>query len=323
MNSLLLMLMDGQFHSGQALGQRLGVSRSAVWKKIKSLETDYGLSIQRISGRGYRLSEPLSLLDSTLLTQTAHELGWNFALHERLDSTNTCCMQLIQQADYEKPQVVMAEWQTAGRGRRGRQWVSPVIAQNLLFSLGLRLQADTRCLTGLSLVVGLAVLATLRYFGLAQAGLKWPNDVYVNNRKIAGILLELTGNPTDICHLVIGIGINLNMMPHSQSAIEQPWTSLRYETGQRVNRTALAACLMQNLHHYLALQAQVGFQGLRHEWEQHHLWQGQRCILSTPNQEISGTALGIDDEGSLRLLVNGQEQSFCAGELSLRLDHDS
>jgi len=322
MKSLLPMLMDGRFRSGQELGKLLGISRSAVWKKIKYLEQEYGLHIHKVPGRGYRLSEPLSLLDEARLSRELDSLGWSFHLYERLDSTNSECLRRVQQ-DYTRPIVVTTELQTAGRGRRGRTWVSPVAAQNLFFSLAMRLEKGASVLDGLSLVVGLAVLKVLRQYGLSHAGLKWPNDIYAGDRKIAGVLLELVGNPVDVCHLVIGIGINVNMLDEGSQAIDQLWTSLRKETGRLIDRTELATTLAHSLHSYLEQHAISGFSSVKTNWEADHLWQGKRCSLSSGSQDIVGIVLGVDTKGSLRLLVDGQEQVFCAGELSLRLHHDS
>lgn len=312
------MLMDGHFHSGQEIGNLLGISRSAVWKKIQHLETDYGLQIHRVPGRGYRLSEGLSLLEPLTLQEYCQTLGWSFIWQERLDSTNAECLRRVQ-TDYAQPFVVMTEYQQAGRGRRGRSWISPTAGQNLFFSLAMRLDNSPSALSGLSLVTGLAVLQALRELGLSHAGLKWPNDIYANQRKIAGILLELTGNPVDVCHLVIGIGINVNMLATDTTEIDQQWTSLRQETGQKVDRTQLSLALIRSLHTYLDQHLTLGFQSLKKQWEENHLWQGQDCVLSSASQSVQGRVLGVDDEGALRLLVNGQEQRFCAGELSLRL----
>lgn len=327
MKSLLPMLTDGHFHSGQEIADCLGVSRSAVWKKMKLLERDYGLQIHSVPGRGYCLSNPLSLLDEKILSEAMDALNWSFHLYERVNSTNSIAMQLIQ-ADPSRPIVVMSEYQSAGRGRRGRQWVSPIAGQNLFFSLAMRLENSASALPGLSLVVGLAVMNTLRYFGLDEVGLKWPNDLYVSGRKISGILLEITGNPVDVCHLVIGIGINVNMrssseMLDSKNLIDQPWTSMIQELDSLVNRTELTIALANNLKIYLDRQRLLGFEAFQKEWEANHIWQGKSCTIHSGTHEYLGIVLGVDGEGALRFLINGQEQVFCAGELSLRVNHDS
>lgn len=314
MNKLLKLLQDGRFHSGRELGEALGVSRSAVWKHLQRVQSETALLLYKVPGRGYRLAEPLSLLDEDKLVPRMRAMGWALHLFDTLDSTNAEALRLL--ASGQAPLLVLAEAQSAGRGRRGRQWVSP-FGKNLYCSLALEVHGGARQLSGMSLVVGLAVMQTLRQMGLPQAGLKWPNDVYVDGRKISGILLELTGDPADQCHVVAGIGINVNM--HEAEGIDQPWTSLNEWIGM-VDRNELALTLAGQLKTYLDQHASTGFSGLRDEWEASHIWQHRRCTLSTGTQEFSGTVLGVDHQGGLRLMIDGVERSFSGGELSLRLD---
>ncbi|MCY1291294.1 Bifunctional ligase/repressor BirA [compost metagenome] len=216
---------------------------------------------------------------------------------------------------------MLAESQSAGRGRRGRSWVSP-FAESLYYSLVLRLDGGAGQLEGLSLVVGLAVLQALRDSGMTSIGLKWPNDLLVSGRKIAGILLELSGDPADVCHVVIGIGINANMREVDR-AIDQPWTSLALELGGLCDRTALAMRMNRCLHEYLSAHQARGFAALRDEWEANHLWQQRHVVLTSGAQQIEGVVLGIDQRGALRLQTKSGEQCFSGGEISLRLQHDS
>jgi BirA family biotin operon repressor/biotin-[acetyl-CoA-carboxylase] ligase len=211
---------------------------------------------------------------------------------------------------------VTAECQTAGRGRRGRAWVSPY-AENLYFSLALRIDGGMRQLEGLSLVVGLAVMRALHDFGVPEAGLKWPNDILVGQKKLAGILLELVGDPADVCHVVLGIGINVNMQAAPE--VDQQWTSVQLETGQSQDRCRLAGVLAAHLYAYLERHRAEGFATLRTEWESHHLWQGRPVSLIAGVNHIDGVVLGIDQQGALRLQVGAQEKSYSGGELSLRL----
>ncbi|WP_218422218.1 bifunctional biotin--[acetyl-CoA-carboxylase] ligase/biotin operon repressor BirA [Stutzerimonas stutzeri] len=314
MNKLLRLLQDGRFHSGQELGEALGVSRSAVWKHLQRIQNETALPLYKIPGRGYRLAEPLSLLAEDQLLPQLEALGWELYLFDALDSTNAEALRLLSTG--RAPFLVVAESQSAGRGRRGRHWVSP-FGQNLYCSLAFKVHGGTRQLSGMSLVVGLAVMQTLRGMGLPQAGLKWPNDVYVDGRKIGGILLELTGDPADECHVIAGIGINVNMA--DAEGIDQPWTSLREWIGM-VDRNELLLTFAATLKTYLDRHLAAGFASLRGEWEAAHIWQGQSCTLSTGAHELSGTVLGVDPQGGLRLMIDGVERSFSGGELSLRLD---
>lgn len=318
MLKLLTLLKDGRFHSGEALGAVLGVSRSAVWKQLQLLESELNLTVYKVRGRGYRLAAPLALLDAEEIASLAVKEPWPALVHDEIDSTNAEALRLIA-AGRVAPFLVLAERQSAGRGRRGRAWSSP-FAQNLYYSLVLRVEGGMRQLEGLSLVVGLAVRQTLLALGVTSAGLKWPNDVLVDNRKVAGILLELVGDPADVCHVVLGIGINVNMQ---QADIDQAWTSLCLEGGQLVDRNRLAALLGDNLRVYLARHHEQGFSALQEEWERAHLWQGRSVSLVAGSSCIDGVVLGIDRQGALRLDVGGVEKSFSGGELSLRLRDDS
>ena len=317
MLKLLTLLKDGRFHSGEALGAALGVSRSAVWKQLQLLESELGLAVYKVRGRGYRLAAPLLLLDAVEIARASRQVHWPALVYDDIDSTNAEALRLVA-TDRATPFLVLAERQSAGRGRRGRAWSSP-FAQNLYYSLVLRVDGGMRQLEGLSLVVGLAVRQVLRALGV-NAGLKWPNDVLVENRKIAGILLELVGDPADVCHVVLGIGINVNMQ---DADIDQAWTSLRLETGQWVDRNQLVTLLSESLHGYLARHRADGFRGLQAEWEEAHLWQGRAVSLVAGSNTIAGVVLGIDPQGALRLNVDGIEKSFSGGELSLRLRDDS
>lgn len=178
-----------------------------------------------------------------------------------------------------------------------------------------------RQLEGLSLVVGLAVLQTLRALGVSDAGLKWPNDVLVGQKKLAGILLELVGDPADVCHVVLGVGINVNMQMTDE--VDQQWTSLRLESGRTFDRNHLVAQLGQMLQVYLSRHQVGGFSAIQAEWEQNHLWQGRAVSLIAGVNHIDGEVLGIDSQGALRLKVGGVEKVFSGGELSLRLRDDS
>jgi len=317
MQTLLNLLKDGRFHSGQDLGAALGISRSAVWKQLQHLEAELGLSIHKVRGRGYQLAAPMTLLDSRTLSAIAP--GWPVTVLDSVDSTNAEALRAIGQGNLA-PFLVLAERQVSGRGRRGRKWVSP-FAENLYYSLVLRIDGGMRQLEGLSLVVGLAVLQALRNFGVPGAGLKWPNDVLVGNKKIAGILLELVGDPADVCHVVLGIGVNVNMQ--QADGVDQQWTSIRLESGRCTDRNILVAELGKQLSAYIQRHQVDGFSALQAEWEANHLWQDRSVSLIAGSSHINGVVLGIDSQGALRLKVDGVEKVFSGGELSLRLRDDS
>jgi BirA family biotin operon repressor/biotin-[acetyl-CoA-carboxylase] ligase len=318
MLTLLELLKDGRFHSGEALGAALGVSRSAVWKQLQLLEAELNLPIHKVRGKGYQLASPLVFLNTEEIARSVPSLAWSIHIHGSIDSTNAEALRLVGAAQ-AAPILVLAEQQTAGRGRRGRKWVSPV-AQNVYYSLLLRIEDGLRQLEGLSLVVGLAVIQALRESGVQDVVLKWPNDVLVGQKKIAGILLELVGDPADICHVVIGIGINVNMQ---KAEVDQQWTSVQLETGSAVDRNALVAQVSLQLQRYLDRHKEAGFAALQEEWEGSHAWQGRAVSLIAGVSRIDGVVLGVDRQGALRLSVDGVEKTYSGGELSLRLRDDS
>jgi len=319
MLTLLELLKDGRFHSGEALGAALGVSRSAVWKQLQHLEAELNLPIHKVRGKGYQLASPLVFLNAEAIAASAPSLSWPVHISDTIDSTNAEALRLID-VGCVPPFLVLSEQQTAGRGRRGRKWVSP-FAQNVYYSLVLRIEGGLRQLEGLSLVVGLAVMRSLRELGVHGAALKWPNDVLVGDKKVAGILLELVGDPADICHVVLGIGINVNMQKAEE--VDQQWTSVRLETGSAIDRNLLVAQLGMQLQGYLSRHKAGGFAVLQEEWEHNHLWQGRAVSLIAGTSQVDGKVLGVDHQGALRLSVDGVEKIYSGGELSLRLRDDS
>lgn len=314
MLNLIRLLQDGQFHSGEFLGEALGISRAAVWKHLKHLEAAYGLDIHRVRGKGYRLASPFEPLSQERLFALGEP--WPIFIHESIDSTNAEALRLLSQG-VQAPFVVLAEHQSGGRGRRGRAWVSPY-GENLYLSCVIRIDGGARQLEGMSLLVGVAVLRVLQSLGVSSAQLKWPNDVLVAERKIAGILIELVGDPADICNVVIGVGLNVNMLSR-QAEITQEWTSVRSEIGSLQDRTQIAAALLCELRRCLG----EGFVAVRREWELHHAWTGREVSVLTASKRVDGVVLGIDKSGALRLDVGGTELLLNGGELSLRLRDDS
>ncbi|MDR6177149.1 BirA family biotin operon repressor/biotin-[acetyl-CoA-carboxylase] ligase [Pseudomonas sp. SORGH_AS 211] len=312
---LLKLLSDGKFHSGVELGEALGVSRSAIWKRLKTLEDDLGVEVFKVPGRGYRLEEPLSLLDAERI---AREGGWPVTVLASIDSTNAEAQRRLHQQ--LPPFALLAEHQQAGRGRRGRAWVSPY-GKNLYLTAVVSSQGGIQKLQALSLTMGLAVIRTLQQLGVEDACLKWPNDVLVRGRKLAGILIELSGDPQDVCQAIIGIGINVNM--RLADNIDQPWISMAEALGGLQDRNQVASLLLREIDNLWQIHRQVGFAALRGEWERYHGWQGRAVTLSSGVRCIQGTVAGVAEDGAILMHVDGRTQAFSGGELSLSLDHDS
>lgn len=316
MLALLRLIQDGRFHSGETLGNLLGISRGAVWKRLQAIESEYGLVVHSVRGRGYRLVQPLKLLDETLLAGC----GWPIYLHEKIDSTNAQALRLVG-AGEQAPFIVLAEQQTSGRGRRGRKWVSP-FAQNIYYSVVWPVAGGAQQLQGLSLVVGLAVLSALRTCGVDSAGLKWPNDIVVNGRKIAGVLLELVGDLSDLCHVIVGVGVNVNMLTAGDE-IDQPWTSMAIEAGAAVERNVCVREISTRLAEYLERHRRLGFAAFIAEWERNDICSGRLVALMTAQGTEVGFACGVDETGGFVLLVDGVRKVFSGGEVSLRLQNDT
>jgi len=317
---LLRQLADGGFHSGQLLARELGISRTAVWKRLKGLERELGLQLQAVRGRGYRLAAPLELLQAERIEASlegpSRQLLGGLHIHPSIDSTNSW---LMRQAGLGAASgtVCLAESQTAGKGRHGRRWVSP-FGKNIYLSLLWRFDLAPAEAAGMSLVAALAVLRGLQQIGCHEAGLKWPNDILWRERKLAGLLLEVAGDLAGPSRVVIGVGLNIQLDPGLET-IDQPWTDLASIPGlESPGRNRLAAHLIGNLLEACEAYPQSGLEGCIAEWRRHDLLRGRELVLRSANQSYRGSYLGIDKQGALRLLVDGEPRRFLAGEVSLR-----
>jgi BirA family transcriptional regulator, biotin operon repressor / biotin---[acetyl-CoA-carboxylase] ligase len=315
---VLGLLADGEVHSGEELGQALGVSRAAVWKQLKKLE-DVGLRLRSVKGQGYQLEAGLELLELALirgyLSPTAASLLSELDLCGSIDSTNSRALARAQNGSAHGL-ACLAEHQSAGRGRRGRQWISPY-GRNVYLSLVWEFTAGAAAMEGLSLAVGLAIVRALRANGVEGAQLKWPNDVLWQERKLAGILLEMTGDPAGLCQVVMGVGINVAMQASEAEAIEQEWVSL-HTIDAGVSRNKLAADLLNNLLPLLADYQQTGFGPLREEWEALDCLSHREVEIHLGNKVICGRMTGVTPAGALRLETASGEQLIYGGEASLR-----
>jgi BirA family biotin operon repressor/biotin-[acetyl-CoA-carboxylase] ligase len=315
---ILDLLADGQFHSGEELGLLLGVSRAAVWKHLQKLE-GLGIKLLSIKGRGYCIDGGLDLLDLKKITACmGSSLPLNLNLFPLIDSTNSYLMRHNNPA----MQVCLAESQSAGRGRRGRVWVSP-FAQNIYCSVGWGFEGGVGVLEGLSLVVGLVIVRTLQRYGVSGLELKWPNDVLYRNQKLAGVLIEMTGDPAGYCQVVIGMGINVGMSNELSYSIEQPWIDVRSIFIQQgladLSRNLLVATLIDELVSVLDGYEQAGFVSYCAEWQSLNAYAGQRVELRNGNLTYSGVCLGVTDTGALLLETAQGKEMFHGGEVSLRL----
>jgi len=317
---LLQVLADGEFHSGEELGEQLSISRAAVWKQLQKIEEELSLRFESIKGTGYRLQGGLELL-SVERIRTIASPARPFALHiiEQVDSTNRLAAEFAA-AGASSGFAVLAEQQLAGRGRRGRPWISP-FARNIYCSLVWIFDSGIAALEGLSLVVGVAVVRALRASGIENAELKWPNDVLHDQRKLAGILLEMTTADVDgRCQVVIGVGINVAMAGTDESGrIDQPWTDAVTAAGRYVSRNELAANLISQLLGYLSRFEIEGFAPFREEWMSLDCARGKPVAVHVGDRVVHGTAAGIDASGALVIDTQVGRQLFHGGEVSLRV----
>jgi BirA family biotin operon repressor/biotin-[acetyl-CoA-carboxylase] ligase len=316
---VLSALADGSFRSGNALAVELGVSRTAIWKYVQSL-LDKGVDIFSVPGKGYRLDMPIELLDQGLINQHVGSeqqlLLSQLDVCYSVDSTNTQLRELaIQGAD--SGHVCFAEHQTHGRGRRGRQWVSP-FGRNLYFSFLWRFSGVPHSLGGLSLAMAVGVARALREIGLEGVQVKWPNDLQYQGRKLAGILLEMSGDPTANCHIITGVGVNVGMPAASADKIDQPWIDVSRACGKQVSRNQLAGRLLHHILVVMEAYPKTGLQPLMAEWQQMNAMADQEVELHTPTGIICGIMAGIDEDGALLLKQSDGTQKIHSGEVSLR-----
>ncbi len=317
---LLKYLADGKFHSGEDLADSLGVTRTAIWKQLKRLSVDTGLHISAVRGRGYRLEQPLELLDRG---EIEGYLGGivgtrlrNFWLLADVDSTNN----FISRQPH--PPIgtgvaCAAEYQSAGRGRRGRTWQSPYGA-NLALSIGWNFDLPLAALSGLSLAVGVALAEVMEEQGLDDHRLKWPNDLHLYGRKLAGILVEAFGETEGPALAVVGVGMNLHMPKHMSHAIDQPWIDLHTAGLRDISRNRLAARVLEKLVATCGFYAGEGLQAFLPGWRRFDGYLGQDVVLVSGRTRYSGRYVGIRDDGALLLERDGAQRAFHAGEVSLR-----
>lgn len=315
---LLDLLADGQFHSGQALGAALGISRGAIWKQVAALN-ELGLDVFRAPGRGYRLARPLERLDAGVirhgLSAMAHEQLSELLLFDSTDSTNS---RLLAQTDAGGVLACLAEHQSAGRGRRGRNWVSPFGA-NLYLSLSWPFSSLPPDFSALGLAAGVAARRALQDVGIRGVQLKWPNDLYARGAKLGGVLLEMRGEPPGACRIVAGIGINVAMPENAARDVSQRWIDLeQLAKDAEVSRNALAAALLNRWIEAFAHFEAEGFAPFLNEWREADLLAGQEVEISDSREQLSGRALGVARDGALELETTQGIRRIVAGDASLR-----
>ncbi|KAA2285408.1 bifunctional biotin--[acetyl-CoA-carboxylase] ligase/biotin operon repressor BirA [Arenimonas fontis] len=304
--------------SGEELAREAGITRAAVWKRVQALR-EAGVEIDARPGRGYALARPLELLDARAMAaamspEARRQLSRLTVLFDT-DSTNAVALR--EPAPARGCAVWLAERQQAGRGRRGRAWVSP-LAAHVYLSVSRRFEGGIAALQGLSLAVGVVACEALRALGFADVGLKWPNDLLARGRKLGGILVEVGGEAAGPVRAVVGLGVNVQMPSAMGRAIEQSWVDLAGLAGGSVSRPMVASALLDALLPALAQFEREGPAPFLARWPRLDCLAGRPVRVACAGEVHEGTALGLSDDGALRLEVGGVERRFHAGEASLR-----
>jgi BirA family biotin operon repressor/biotin-[acetyl-CoA-carboxylase] ligase len=320
---LLVLLADGHLHSGEWLAKELGVSRAAVWKGVERLRA-LGVEVQALPRRGYRLPDPVEMLDRRRIDAELDPLRQAqvraFELLFEVDSTNT----RLLAAPPPPPgiaDICLSELQYAGRGRRGRSWIAPFGA-GIALSVAWTFTDGARTLPALSLAVGVAVWRALARAGARGVTLKWPNDIWFQDRKLGGVLIELRAEASGPAHVVIGIGINVALPAAARREIEAG--------GARVaavadacpavpSRNLVAGAILDELLSMLGQFEREGFAAFRDAWMALDALSGRPARVLLAETAISGVACGVDPEGALLLNTGDGVQRFVSGEASLRL----
>lgn len=319
--SLIQLLSDGNCHSGNHLGQILGVSRTAIWKNINLLIST-GIPILTFPQHGYQLLYPFTLLNEQSiqekLSQQQCQNTFHLNIFNSIDSTNRYLKELPNNKSHIE--VCCAEQQTQGRGRFGRAWFSP-FGENIYCSSRWELNYDMSKLSGLSLVTSLSVLATLKaFYPSPDFKVKWPNDLYWHDKKIGGCLIEIIAESNNNIQLIIGIGLNVN----SNTSIHplpdhKEWCSLHDITNQYFNRNPIIALLLFNLENYLNRFTNEGFESFLDEWNQSDYLLGKDASITQYTTSLSGTVKGIDNQGRLILQdESGKTHHLSSGDTSLK-----
>jgi len=321
---LLQLLASGQFYSGRKLGEQFGLTRAAIWKHIQRLR-ELGLSVDAVRGRGYRLPGGLCLLDQqAIYTGLQERYRKRVACLEVFDSLPSTSSYLKdQRVRSGQVAVCFAERQTSGRGRRGRTWVSPYAA-NIYVSIKLQLLLDEGTYGTLSLLIGVAVCRVLKEVGVEGVSLKWPNDIYVNQAKLAGVLIEYAGEANGPVSTIIGIGMNIKMPVAAGNDIDQTWIDLdSIIPGVASRRNQLSASLVSHVLQVMEECESGKSAELLEQWRLYDMLYDQDVVLQLPNRKICGTARGINGQGQLLIeQAEGKLVAYASGEISVRVKND-
>ena len=316
---LVSILSDDKYHSGTEIGKELGLTRSGIWKLVKQLEL-LNIEIESVTNKGYKLVTTLDLLDKNKIKKYLQDTSTvinKILLFDDLPSTNNY---LVENASHFAGEniVCLSEQQTGGRGRLGRKWISP-FAANIYLSLLWNFPFNISELAGLNIVIGVAVAEAIKEAaGMKSVNLKWPNDIFYNERKLGGILIDIVGEYNGACSAVIGIGINVHMPISSGNDIQKPWTDIFTATGETVSRNKLVGVLLNKLTTLLPLFEKKGMKGFIKSWNTMDYLSGKKTIVKSGVRSLKGTAKGINDDGHLILATDdGEMIVITTGDVSI------
>jgi BirA family biotin operon repressor/biotin-[acetyl-CoA-carboxylase] ligase len=315
---LLRFLADNRFHSFDEIRNELGLSPSEVSRALAYLAID-GIEAEEVERRGCRLTTPFSALDAAEVGRLLGENANMFAI-DVVDQTGSTNDDLMLRSRQGAPAglVRVAETQTAGRGRRQRNWYSAP-GGALTFSLLWAFDSGAQALSGLPLAVGVSLVRSLHALKVRGVQLKWPNDLLWQQRKLGGVLIETSGSAQGVVNAVIGVGLNLRLTRHVVERIDQPAADLE-SAGLRVGRNELLARLLLDLRDVLGTFSREGFRALRSEWERLHAYRDKMVRLDMAGETcLEGRVIGVDEYGALLLETGSGIRAFHSGELSLRL----
>jgi len=321
LKKLLVLLNDGKPHSGVDLGKYLNLTRAAIWKLIKQIEA-LDIEIEAKTNYGYKLARNLEFLDKSKIGKYLARIHKKYLdkiiIFEELPSTNPYLSELVKTNPKCDKYICLAESQTSGRGRLGRQWISPY-ARNIYLSLLWRFVKTPGELGGLSLAVAVAVAEALKRYGIHEnIQLKWPNDVLWQQKKLAGILIEVSGEAHHAYNAVIGIGINVDMPAKLDQKIGQDWCDIAQITNSIPQRNKLIGLLLDQLLITMDVYQKSGLKPFLDKWSELDISVGKQITLITPQEKVIGIASGIDEQGHFLLKDKlGKIHSFAAGEVSL------
>ncbi len=332
---IMLLIADGHYHSGQKLADTLSSSRAALHKRICKINqflaenTKNNYFITSAKNRGYCLNRPF---DGLIIEAIDGHLNFSAEVefYPVIDSTNNYL--IAKNLEQNQFYICLAELQTAGRGRstsaRVKHWHTP-FSNNISCSIAWQYSGNQNALIGLSIVAGITVAEVISGLGGQNIGLKWPNDIFISNQKVAGILTEIIGEPNGVCKLIIGFGINVfnnfndEVLTDLNQQIDKPWTSITSNIDsaqvEGINRNQIITSLLNqfvvNYHDFIA----NGLAMFLQRWNNYDILQNKIINIDIAGKTKSGTAMGIDNQGALLVDIDGISQVFHSGEVSVRV----